>query len=101
VTTFHHRLQGQWTMNEPPQAKVLIATLAECTSTRGSTSRRGWAGASSLIGFRGEGDEQGRPTSQLFLVEWQAREGPLGPPHSGRRSVAVPLARSAPHPRPV
>ena len=33
-------------MNGPPQARVLFATLSECTSGRGTTYLRGWAGAS-------------------------------------------------------
>ena len=61
-------------MNGPPQARVLFATLSECTSGRGTTYLRGWAGASNLVAFRGEDDEQGRPTWQLFLVERQRRD---------------------------
>src|SRR4051794_18619508 len=49
-------------MNGLPQAEVLVATLAEGSGARGPTCSRGWAGASSLIGFRNDKDEQGRPT---------------------------------------
>ena len=34
---------------------------------------RGWAGASNLVGFRGNHDEQGRPTWRLYLAERPAR----------------------------
>jgi hypothetical protein len=61
-------------MTGQQQAKVLLATLTECTSGRGNTYLRGWAGASNLVAFRGEDDDQGRPTWQLFLVERQPRE---------------------------
>lgn len=57
------------------QAKVLLAELAECVSARGKPYLRGWAGASNLVAFRGEPDEQGRPTWKLYLVERQARDG--------------------------
>lgn len=54
-----NRMQDLRTMSGQSQAKVLFATLAECTSARGSTYLRGWAGASNLVGFRGDDDEQG------------------------------------------
>ena len=59
----------------PQQARVLFATLTECESARGNVYLRGWAGASNLVAFRGEDDDQGRPPWQLFLVERQPREG--------------------------
>ena len=58
-----------------PQSRVLFAVLTECTSGRGNTYMRGWAGASNLVAFRGEDDDQGRPTWQLFLVERRSRNG--------------------------
>jgi hypothetical protein len=58
-----------------PHAKVLLATLTECTSGRGNMYLRGWAGASNLVAFRGEDDAEGRPTWNLYLVERQPREG--------------------------
>ena len=71
------RLRGKdaRTMHAPPQARVLLAVLSECTSGRGTSYLRGWAGASNLVAFRGEPDEQGRPTWQLYLVERQPRNG--------------------------
>lgn len=45
---------------------------------------RGWAGASNLVALKGEPDEQGMPTWNLYLAEqprWQEqrRAGPTGP----------------------
>ena len=71
-----------------PQAKVLLATLTECTSGRGNVYLRGWAGASNLVAFRGEDDDQGRPTWHLYLVERQPREG-------GQASARRPQEREA------
>ena len=62
-------------MNGSPQARVLFATLSKCTSGKGTTYLRGWAGASNLVAFRGADDEQGRPTWNLYLTERQLREG--------------------------
>ena len=56
-----------------PQQKVLLAVLSEATSAKGNPYLRGWAGASSLLGFRGEPDEQGRPTWNVYLVERQPK----------------------------
>ena len=56
------------------QSKVLLATLTEAVSGRGNTYLRGWLGASNLVAFAGEPDEQGRPTWNLYLVERQARD---------------------------
>ena len=67
---------------------MLFATLSECTSGRGTTYLRGWAGASNLVAFRGEDDEQGRPTWQLFLVERQPRDG-------GQKGLQRPVGRDA------
>lgn len=64
--------------------KVLFATLTECTSGRGSTYLRGWAGASNLVAFRGEDDEHGRPTWQLFLVERPPRAGASAAAHGSQ-----------------
>jgi hypothetical protein len=50
-------------------ARVLLAELVECTSGRGKAYLRGWLGASNLVGFRGEPDDQGRPTWKLYLAE--------------------------------
>ena len=55
------------------QNKVLLAELVEHTSARGNTYLRGWLGATNLIGFRDDPDEQGRPIWRLFLVERQPR----------------------------
>ena len=61
-------------MSGQPQAKLLLATLTECESARGNVYLRGWLGASNLVGFRGEDDDQGRPTWNLYLVERQPKE---------------------------
>ena len=71
-----------------PQAKVLFATLTECESARGNVYLRGWAGASNLVAFRGEDDDQGRPTWNLYLVERQPKE-------DGRASARRPPEREA------
>ena len=60
-------------MREPQPARVLLATLTECTSAKGNAYLRGWLGASNVVGFQGEPDEEGRPTWQLFLAERQQR----------------------------
>ena len=75
-------------MSGPQQARVLFATLTECTSGRGNVYLRGWAGASNLVGFRGDDDDQGRPTWNLYLVERQPREG-------GQASARRPQEREA------
>lgn len=71
------RLRGKdaRSMNAPPQARVLLAVLSECKSGRGTAYLRGWAGASNLVAFPGEPDDQGRPTWNLYLTERQPREG--------------------------
>jgi hypothetical protein len=55
------------------QSRVLLATLTECQSAKGRTYLRGWLGASNVVGFQGEDDEEGRPTWQLFLTERQPK----------------------------
>ena len=55
------------------QPKVLLAQLVECTSGRGNCYLRGWLGASNLVAFRGDPDDQGGPTWRLYLTERQAR----------------------------
>jgi hypothetical protein len=63
------------TMTDQRAAKVLFAQLTECESSRGNRYLRGWAGASNLIGFRGDDDEQGRPTWKLYLAERTPKSG--------------------------
>jgi hypothetical protein len=58
------RMKDLRTMNGPPQAKMLLATLTEHTSARGNAYLRGWAGASNLAGFRGGDDDEGRPINR-------------------------------------
>ena len=55
------------------QARVLLAVPSECVSGNGKAHLGGWAGASNLVAFRGEPDEQGRPTWHLYLAERQPR----------------------------
>jgi hypothetical protein len=62
-------------VNDQRQARVLLAQLTECESSRGNRYLRGWAGASNLIGFRGDDDEQGRPTWKLYLAERTPKPG--------------------------
>jgi hypothetical protein len=62
-------------MNDQRAAKVLFARLIECTSSRGNRYMRGWAGASNLIAFPGEADEQGRPPWKLYLAERTPKPG--------------------------
>lgn len=61
-------------MSYPPQSRVLFAVLTECTSGAGKPYMRGWAGASNLVAFRGEDDEQSRPTWNLYLTERPPRQ---------------------------
>jgi hypothetical protein len=63
------------TMTAQRAAKVLFAQLTECESSRGNRYLRGWAGASNLIGFKGEPDEQGRPVWKLYLAERTPKPG--------------------------
>jgi hypothetical protein len=56
------------------QSRVLFAVLTECTSAAGRPYLRGWAGASNLVAFRGEPDEEGRPTWNLYLAERQPKQ---------------------------
>jgi hypothetical protein len=65
-------------MNGSQQARVLLAQLVKGTGARGTTYLRGWAGASNLVGLRGEIAAQGRPTWQLSLVDRQARDARQG-----------------------
>lgn len=62
-------------MSRPPQqSRVLLAVLTERESAAGNPYLSGWAGASNLVAFRGEPDEQGRPTWNLYLAERQPRQ---------------------------
>ena len=81
-------------MSGQPQARVLFATLTECESARGNVYLRGWAGASNLVGFRGEDDDPGRPTWQLFLVE-------RPPKQDGQAPARRPQEREATSARPT
>ena len=78
-------------MSAPGQAKVLLATLTECTSGRGTTYFRGWLGASNLVAFAGKPDDQGRPTWNLYLVERPPRDG--APAEPGSSSPGSPRPR--------
>lgn len=91
----------------PQRARVLFAVLTECESGKGNRYMRGWAGASNLVAFRGEDDEQGRPTWNLYLAERQPRQESRPEPSQPRgaasrrpqppaRAAAAPAARSAP-----
>jgi hypothetical protein len=48
-------------MNGSAQAKVLLASLTECVSGRGTRYMRGWLGASNVVAFSAEPYDQGRP----------------------------------------
>jgi hypothetical protein len=72
-------------MSQPGRA--LFAILTEAVSAAGRPYLRGWAGASNLVAFRGEPDEQGRPTWHLFLAERPPRQGAAEP---GRRHLDAP-----------
>lgn len=71
-------------MSDRRQAKVLFATLVERTSGKGNVYLSGWAGASNLLAFRGDDDDRGQPTWNLYLVERQPREGTSRPANSSR-----------------
>lgn len=69
------------------QSKILLTTLTECTSDRGTVYLRGWLGASNLVAFPGEPDEHGRPTWQLYLTERPPRDAiPADPGSAPPRS---------------
>ena len=57
-----------------PKPRCCSRRLTERKSARGNVYLRGWLGASNLVGFRGEDDDQGRATWQLFLVERQPKQ---------------------------
>lgn len=78
-------------MSAPGQAKILLATLTECTSGRGTIYLRGSLGASNLMAFGGEPSDQGRPTWNLYLVERPPREG--APADPGSRQPRQPHPR--------
>jgi hypothetical protein len=68
MTTDHDRRpSGQ-------QNRVLFARLTEAMSAAGRSYLKGWAGASNLIAFKGEPDEQGRPVWNLYLIERPRQE---------------------------
>jgi hypothetical protein len=69
VVASRNRMRDVRSLTAPAQARVLLAELVECVSGRGTPYLRGWAGVSNLVAFRGEPDEQGRPTWRLFLTE--------------------------------
>lgn len=75
-------------MSYPQQARVLFAVLTECVSAGGKAYLRGWAGASNLVAFRGEDDDQGRPTWNLYLAE-------RPPKHDGQGSASRPRTADA------
>lgn len=56
------------------QARVLFARLTEAISASGRPYLKSWAGASNLVAFKGEPDEQGRPTWDLYLTERALRQ---------------------------
>ena len=82
------------------QSKVLLATLTEAVSGRGNTYLRGWLGASNLVAFAGEPDEQGRRTWNLYLVERQPRDAAATGSRKPQERDATPRASSATSPRP-
>lgn len=86
------RLRGKdaRSLNGPPQARVLFAVLSECTSGRGTAYLRGWAGASNLVAFPGDPDDQGRPTWNLYLTERQPRDSPPAPRQRATGREAAP-----------
>jgi hypothetical protein len=91
-------------MSGQPQARVLLATLTERTSARGNAYLSGWAGASNLVAFRGEDDDQGRPTWQLFLVERQPKQDDHAPtqrPKEREGTAARPTASPGTGARPA
>jgi hypothetical protein len=81
------RLKDLRSMNDQRAAKVLFAQLTECTSARGTRYMKGWAGASNLVAFQAEPDEQGRPVWRLYLAERQPRDGASAKPSDTGRPV--------------
>ena len=77
-------------MNDQP--KVVLAELTECVSGRGTRYLKGYLGASNLVGFLAEPDEQGRPVWRLFLVERQPRPDTQHRPANGNRASSPELA---------
>ena len=53
--------------------KVLLTTLTERTSAKGNVYLAGWLGKARVVGFRGEEDEHGQPTWNLYLQEPEPR----------------------------
>jgi hypothetical protein len=60
-------LEGSVMMAQPP--KVLLTTLTERTSAKGNVYLTGWLAKARVVGFRGEDDEHGNPTWNLYLSE--------------------------------
>lgn len=57
----------------PSEAKVLLAVLAERTSSRGTRYLAGWLGKARVVGFL-ETDDQGREGWALYVSTPQPRE---------------------------
>lgn len=55
------------------QPKVLLTTLTERVSAKGNVYLSGWLAKARVVGFRGEDDEHGHPTWNLYLQEPEPR----------------------------
>lgn len=77
-------------MGQPIPPKVLLLTLSQRTSGRGNAYLSGWLGKARLVGFRGEDDERGNPTWNVYAAEPEPREGGAGDRRGLRQSRESP-----------
>jgi len=55
------------------QQRILLTILAERTSAKGNPYLAGWLGKARLVAFRGEPDQHGNPTWQVYAAEPEPR----------------------------
>lgn len=72
------RREDTRTMDRPNPPKVLLMRLSERTSGKGNAYLSGWLGKARLVAFRGEPDERGNPTWDVYASEPTLREDQAG-----------------------
>jgi hypothetical protein len=58
-----------------PKPKVLLLTLSERTSGRGTRYMRGWLGRAAVVAFEGKPDEAGHATWDVYVSTPEPRQG--------------------------
>ena len=62
-------------MDRPREPRVLLMRLSERTSGKSNAYLSGWLGKARLVGFRGEADEHGNRTWNVYAAEPTPRPG--------------------------